>query len=93
MTETTLMVPTIHMNGTSKKALAEQNERARNALRLAIEALAAADPNGRDYDPQGPGAIAIAIGQHGDRLQGLTDVLKELHEIAEAIDAQPDGRR
>lgn len=80
-----MQTPTIHLNGTSKEALLEQWEEAYNALRIAIEKLAAAAPNGRDYYPQGPDAFAKATEEHRERLRKLTTVHAELQELAETV--------
>lgn len=81
-----MMLPTIHNNGTSKRALIEANCEASSALRLALEALAAACPNARDYYPQGPGAFNLAMREHEARIGKLRDVYKELEALTIAID-------
>lgn len=80
-----LIVPTVHLNGTSRDDLLEQNVNAMHAVAAAMRALEAAAPNGRDYYPQAPNAITAAKEQHGDRLRSLADVHKELETIATAI--------
>jgi hypothetical protein len=80
-----MIVPTVHMNGTKGDDLVEQLMDAREALRLAVKALQNAAPNGRDYYPQGPGAINEAIEQHSRWRQSLDDVYRELGSLAEAI--------
>jgi hypothetical protein len=49
-------IPTIHLNGTSGPALRDGYAEAYDALEKAIDALASADLNGRDYYVQGPDA-------------------------------------
>ena len=44
-----MMVPTIHLNGTSHDELLRQILDAKEAIRKAVEALANAAPNMRDY--------------------------------------------
>ena len=83
----TLAIPTVHLNGTSREELMEQLLNAVEALRVAIDAVSAACPNGRDYYVQGPDATQEALRQHANRLHNLTAVRVELNEIAEAIDA------
>ena len=80
-----IIVPTIHLNGTSKHQLLNELTGALNALHLAIEAVQDAAPNGRDYYIQGPDAGAKAQAQHADRLARLASVRNELSEIAESI--------
>jgi hypothetical protein len=77
--------PTIHLNGTAKSDLFNPLLQAIAAVRLARRAVADTAPNGRDYYPQGPGAITAALAEHSARLDKLTEVLKELEEIAEAV--------
>lgn len=79
-------VPTIHLNGTSRERLFEPLIEALNALRTATEKVAATAPNGRDYYPQGEGAIDDALRQHRRRMQDLEAIQRELTEIAEAVD-------
>jgi len=53
-------VPTLHLNGTSKTDLRDGYLAAHEAIDAAIEALASAELNGRDFYPQGPGAYSQA---------------------------------
>lgn len=78
-------IPTIHMNGTSRKELLDQMVNAINAIETAMEALQKACPNGRDYYPQGPEAIQEALRQHANRQHNLHATMTEVREIAEAI--------
>lgn len=80
-----MTIPTVHLNGTKGDDLVEQLCDARSALRDAIKALQNAAPNGRDYYPQGPGAINEAIEQHSRWRQSLEDVYRDLGSLAEAI--------
>ena len=77
--------PTIHLNGTSRDELIRQYCDAAEAVRAAIQAVRNAQPNGRDYYPQGEGAIDDALRQHRRRMQDLEAIQRELTEIAEAI--------
>lgn len=52
-----MMIPTLHLNGTSRTELIKQLTDAGHALALAIDALGNASPHGRDYYPQGPDAF------------------------------------
>jgi len=80
-----LIVPSVHLNGTSREELTEQLEAAAAAVQEAIGALRRAAPNGRDYYPQGPQMIGRAIEQHTVRMDHLRTVLRELTEIFEAV--------
>lgn len=90
--QTVLTLPTIHLNGTSADDLLEQQCNAASAIREAITAVANAGPNGRDYYPQGPQVLAVAMQQHCARLQKLQDVLTELEQIAEYVADQQTRR-
>lgn len=88
MTTTTLTVPTVHNNGTSKERLIEALCEATNKLREACTALGECTPNGRDYYVQGNTALGKALDEHRSRLQRIDDVRKELDQLAIAIDEQ-----
>jgi len=81
----TVMAPTVHVNGTAREVLLEQNLNAASAVRKAIEALGQAAPNGCDYYPQGPAAIRAAVEQHVQRVRRLLSVYDELERIAGLI--------
>lgn len=80
-----LAIPTIHLNGTAREELLSQLCDAITAIMAAMDTLAKACPNGRDYYPQGPDAIQEALRQHANRLHNLKAVLDELNEIGEAL--------
>ena len=80
-----MMVPSIHLNGTSKNELLEQQIEALRALRAAIAALRQAAPNGRDYYPQGTAAAARALAEHSRRLDKLHAIHAEIGGLALAI--------
>jgi hypothetical protein len=82
---TTVMAPTVHVNGTAREVLLEQNRNAASAVRKAIEALGQAAPNSCDYYPQGPAAIRAVVEQHVQRVRRLQSVYDELERIAELI--------
>ena len=48
-----MILPTIHLNGTSREGLREQVRRAHEAANDLRQALMEMTPNGRDYYPQG----------------------------------------
>lgn len=55
-----MIFPTIHLNGTSREALAAPLREAHEKLGEALAALEACAPHGRDYYPQGPQALRAA---------------------------------
>ena len=83
-----ILVPTVHLNGTSKDELIRQFSEAICAVHEAGRKLAAACPNGRDLYVQGPGAILDAMRQHEDRLKRIKSVATELETILEKVDEQ-----
>jgi len=85
-------VPTIHLNGTSKEALLEQVVAAQAAVCAALHALREAWPNGRDYYPQGPGALREAEAEMNSRCARLDSVDRELGALALAIYEGGHGR-
>ena len=80
-----MKVPSIHLNGTPQDRLPEQAMEAAGAVGAAVEKLAATAPNGRDYYPQGDGAVSEALSEHYDRLSRLESVRRELEDLALAI--------
>jgi hypothetical protein len=80
-----MMIPTIHLGGTSRATLLDELDRARHLLRAAIDALEDIEPHARDYSPQGPTAIRVATYEHAQRVNALQGVLNELQTIHEAI--------
>ena len=79
---TTIALPKINLNGTSKRELLEQQITALNAINAAIDALCAAAPNGRDYQTLPSGAVQLALSEHQARLKLLHAVQDELQTIA-----------
>ena len=53
-------IPTIHLNGTGFTDLRDSYAAAHDAIDKAIDALAKAELNGRDFYPQGPDAYSQA---------------------------------
>jgi len=83
-----MLIPTIHLNGTSKEALLTSLCDAIDAVHVASHKLAAACPNSRDYYPQGSDAIGSALSEHDARMDKLKSVVFELEQIALAIDSR-----
>lgn len=80
--ERAMMLPTIHLNGTSAEELFNQVLTAGHAVRDAVSALVKATPSARDYYVQGNGAFAVAIEEHGIRVEKLQSVYRELEALA-----------
>lgn len=87
-----MIFPSIHLNGTSKDALLEQLQGAYTALNAAFIALENAAPNGRDYYPQGSGAISKATAEHTVRLLAIEQVRAEIHSLMEHVVDAKGGR-
>lgn len=68
--------PTLHLNGTGKTTLRDEYAAAYDAIDKAIDALAAATLNGRDYYPQAEGAYYKAR----DERQEALDKLRAAHQ-------------
>ena len=81
-----MMIPTIHLNGTSKESIVGDLCEANHAIHEAGRLLAKCYPNGRDYYTQGPEAIEAAMREHEGRMERLRSVANELLAIVEAID-------
>jgi hypothetical protein len=85
-----LTVPTVHLNGTSAKDLAADLKAAVDAVATAMEKLAAAAPNGRDYYVQEAGATERVMAQHQLRMDNLRAVHTELSEMLGHVYAVAD---
>jgi hypothetical protein len=82
--EVPLTVPVVHLNGTARGALVEERSLAAGALRNALNQLAAASPNARDYYPV-PGAFERACRQHDGRIALVKRVLDEVEAEADYL--------
>ena len=81
MKTSSLILPTIHLNGTSAKSLTEDYSHARRAVQEAMTALEAVDFNARDYYVHSnPAAWTQAVSQRHDIYQHLSDAFNALHE-------------
>jgi hypothetical protein len=85
-----LMVPTVHMNGTSHAGLITMYEDAAESVSEAITTHALSYPNGRDYYPQGTDAYLKAVKQYNDRRKKLQDVYDELTTILRQLHGVAD---
>jgi hypothetical protein len=87
-----MLIPTVHLNGTSGDDLVDQYGSAVEALREAIDAVCDTGPNARDYYVQGPDAALTAQREHEARVKALKTVRDELAAIMEGVQAQIDAR-
>lgn len=87
-----LIVPTVHLNGTSGSVLEEQLCNVLVALRAALEFANEATPNARDYYVQGEGAFEAAQNQHTRRVEQLQAVRREYAEMLDNVVEQTDKR-
>jgi hypothetical protein len=78
-----MILPTIHMNGTSKADLLDRYMTALMAVEAAIDAVAQTAPHGRDYYPQGDDALRQAQAAHQSRLIRLHAIVLELDTLAD----------
>ena len=85
-----VIVPTVHLNGTSAEELRDQLQAAIEALRTAQRMLVQAAPNGRDYYPQGNSATETAMWRHACRYTDLNRMLSELEEQRDHVQAVLD---
>ena len=81
----TILKPTIHLNGTGRRALSTQYENASEALRHAIEVIAEMGPNGRDYYPQGDDAFYKARDQFCAQLAKVNEVKEYVDALLEHV--------
>ncbi len=87
-----LMVPTVHLNGTSFAGLHDPLVRAGQAIGGAIADLAECAPHGRDYYVQGDDAYAKARDEHLSRVARLQSVLEEVKVLARQVQKAQDAR-
>jgi hypothetical protein len=81
--ETKMILPSIHINGTSRGDLFDRYMDAMMAVEAAIDAVAKTWPHGRDYYPQGDDALQQAQAEHQDRLKRLHAVALELNTLTD----------
>jgi hypothetical protein len=86
------MAPLVHMNGSSKQDLIDQQIAIMDAADALLAALRAANPNGRDYYPLGDDALVRAAAEHKARVVQAEALRAEAEALALAIQAQGRGR-
>lgn len=78
MPTSSLTLPTVHLNGTSRKMLADDYGTAYRALIQAREAFAAIEFNARDYYVAGPDAFSRARTERDCALQKFSQLIDYL---------------
>jgi hypothetical protein len=81
--QSNMKLPTIHLNGTSAKSLAESYQFAATELSSALTALENVELNGRDYYPQGQEAWSQAREEYIERCRKLKNIVDEVQAIAD----------
>jgi hypothetical protein len=78
-------IPTIHLNGTFGSSLKREYLGAYEAIDNAIEALAGATLNARDFYPQGAGAYSQARAERDAAFEKLLQARLYVEEMLEGI--------
>lgn len=84
-----LIVPIVHLNGSSRASLVEGYCNAGVAVSEALKLLGETCPNGRDYyiaDSVQRERFKLAQAQHEERVARLRSVLRELGALADAVE-------
>ena len=81
----TVSLPTVHLNGSSRDSLLDGYMAAMDAIRLAMKALQSAAPHPRDYYVQSNMPAHLARDEHFVRLARLRETLDELNTLAEHV--------
>jgi len=85
-TDLTLIVPTVHLNGSGYQSLVDQCSDVIDAISKALDAMRQATPHDRDYYVQEDGSAGQnARDAHSDRMRKLETVSQEVMEIARGI--------
>lgn len=80
-----IIIPVVHLNGTSKESLLNGYLEVHRALISSLDKLSDAAPNGRDYYLSGTGAFEKAREQHDNRVKKLVLVKDEIEYIINSI--------
>lgn len=81
-----MILPTVHINGTSREALSAQFAEVLKALQRALEAMADAAPNARDYYPQGESAFRLARAEHESRIACVRAIREDYYRLYESVE-------
>ena len=80
-----MILPTIHLNGTSQHDLLDYNCNMVHTLSQALDVMSEYGPNARDYYPQGDHAFAQARKEHEERMAAIRKIKFEIEKIAEYV--------
>lgn len=80
-----LVLPIVHLNGTSREQLIEQQMEVVHALKAALAKLKEAAPNMRDYYPK-PGLWDEAVKQHDHRVKAVHELIREISMHIDQLD-------
>ena len=90
-----MMLPTIHLNGTSREELIRQNMNSALLISKAIDSMYNGRPHGRDYYPQDSilgtfrgNAYRRASAEYEARIDKLNSVYKELLALNEYLNEE-----
>lgn len=89
---TSVTLPVINLNGSSPKRMIEDILRTRRMVDMAMDALAAVNPHGRDYHTAPAGQYEKARAEHDARYNALQTVYEDLEKIAIGINDQVAGK-
>ncbi len=78
-------IPTVHLNGTSFTDLRDGYAAAYDAIEKAIDALAQAELNGRDFYPQSPSAYSQAREERSEAFRKLHSAHQYVGEMLAGI--------
>lgn len=76
------VVPMVHLNGTSRQSLIEQQKEIRSAAIVLLTALAGATPHDRDYYPLGDGVGKQAREFHRAKMLAVKEIAEEAEKLA-----------
>jgi hypothetical protein len=82
-----VVVPIVHLNGTSAKSLKDALDKTYDALTAVMDALREGGPNGRDYYLE-PGKLDKAIAQQRRRMETVKALQDEIEAEMVGIDEQ-----
>lgn len=85
MSKVNIVLPVVHLNGTSRLSLIEEQQEVLYSLQDVVAKLKNAAPNMRDYYPV-PGRWQEALEQHKRRLTTITDLIAEVTTHIDQLD-------
>lgn len=86
-------IPTVHLNGSSPDSLLDAYREVLDVCLKLAKALAEAQPNGRDFYPQGPNAISVAMAEHRTRVERVKLTMDEITALYDGVMDQVEARQ